>query len=65
MLQGLQKTKQEPALSAGQKDKITLKSTLKTKTYTVVIKPKSHVMNSVYKEDVFIAGFHLHTLTSS
>ena len=31
MLQGLQKTKQEPTPSAGQKEKITLKSTLKTK----------------------------------
>ena len=47
MLQGLQKRKQEPTPSVGHKEKITLKSTLKTKTYTVLINPKSHVMNSV------------------
>jgi hypothetical protein len=66
MLQGLQKTKQEPTPSAGQKEKITLKGTLKAKTYiTVVRNPKSHVMNSVYKEEIFIAGVHLHIFTSS
>jgi len=44
--------KREPTPSAGQKEKITLKSTLKAKTHiTVVRNPKSHVMNSVYKEE--------------
>jgi hypothetical protein len=66
MLQGLQNTKQEPTPSAGLKEKITLRSNLKTKTnITVVRNPKSHVMNSVYKEDIFIAGVHLQILTSS
>jgi hypothetical protein len=55
-LQGLQKTKQETAQSAGQNEKITLKSTLKTKTYiTVVRNPKFHLMNSVYRGEIFIA----------
>jgi len=66
MLQRLQKTKQEPPPSAGQKENITLKSTLKTETEIIVVRnPKSHVMNSVYKEEIFIAAVHLHILTSS
>jgi hypothetical protein len=67
MFQGLQNTKREPTPAEGQKEKITLKSTLKTKTYyiTVVRNPKSHVMNSAYREEIFIARVYLHIFTRS
>jgi hypothetical protein len=65
MLQGLQNTEKEPTLSAGLKENITLRSNLKTKSNIIVVgNPKSHVINSVYRENIFIAGVHLQILTS-